>query len=120
MFATAESRREAQTDEIDRQVTIKKVVHNVNMTNISDTQAAVSSSSFDNRGMRAGSTMGEYRAGSSARAGSTAREYSSGSAMQQSSSSAMQRSSGSAMYSSRAGSMARATSVGRAGSTMRY
>merc|ERR1719367_679266 len=92
VFATAESRREQQSDEVEREVVIKKTVHNVNMTNLSDT---------------AGSTAVEaYRAGSAMRAGSTARDYTS--------------SYSSAAVASRGASMARASSVGRAGSTLRY
>ena len=42
VFATAESRREQQSDEVEREVVIKKTVHNVNMTNLSDTAVSAS------------------------------------------------------------------------------
>merc|ERR1719414_358156 len=103
VFATAESRREQQSDEVEREVVIKKTVHNVNMTNLSDTAVSASYDSSASRGMRAGSTAVEaYRAGSAMRAGSSA-------------SSAAVASRGASMARS---SMARATSVGRAGSTL--
>merc|ERR1719510_2421925 len=107
VFATAESRREQQSDEVEREVVIKKTVHNVNMTNLSDTAVSASYDSSASRGMRAGSTAVEaYRAGSAMRAGSTARDYTSSY-------------SSAAVASRGASSMARATSVGRAGSTLR-
>merc|ERR1719367_2769695 len=108
VFATAESRREAQSDEVEREVVIKKTVHNVNMTNLSDTAVSASYDTSASRGIRAGSTAG---------AGSTAREYTSSYSAGGASYSAASASRGASMARS---SMARATSVGRAGSTLRY
>jgi chromosome segregation ATPase len=120
VFATAESRREVASDEVERQVTVKKVIHNVNMTNVNDTAVSSSSAAYDtsssnNRNFRAGSTMADYRSGS------TMADYRSGSTM---GASADYRSGSVAAYragsTARQSSMARATSVGRSGSTMRY
>lgn len=106
VFAAAETRRESVQDEVEREVVVKKTVHNVNVSNARDAAVKATSYSTSNaitnqsasasaaRDYRASSTMGDYRAGSTySRAGS--------------------------VY-SRAGSMARATSVGRAGSVLRY
>ena len=49
VFATAESRREQQSDEVEREVVIKKTVHNVNMTNLSDTAVSASYDSSASR-----------------------------------------------------------------------
>ena len=49
VFATAESRREQQSDEVEREVVIKKTVHNVNMTNLSDTAVTASYDSSASR-----------------------------------------------------------------------
>ena len=58
VFATAESRREAQSDEVEREVVIKKTVHNVNMTNLSDTAV---SASYDTSASRYAVTPLIYR-----------------------------------------------------------
>ena len=49
VFATAESRRETQSDEVEREVVIKKTVHNVNMTNLNDTAVTASYGSSASR-----------------------------------------------------------------------
>ena len=53
VFATAESRREQQSDEVEREVVIKKTVHNVNMTNLSDTAVTASYDSSASRYVKA-------------------------------------------------------------------
>lgn len=97
VFAAAESRKETVQDEVEQQVVIKKVVHNVNASNVSDSYTSASHS-----------------------------EVTSSNAAASSSSALATRSSALATSSySRAGSMARASmsramSVGRAGSVYRY
>lgn len=97
VFAAAESRKETVQDEVEQQVVIKKVIHNVNASNVSDSYTSASHS-----------------------------EVTSSNAAASSSSALASRSTALATSSySRAGSMARASmsramSVGRAGSVYRY
>lgn len=123
VFSAAENRRsEDIRNSVEKEIVVKKVVHNVNVVNDS----------------RAAANMGSYSSSSAARdyrAGSQALDMSSSSAMRssalESSSSALRSSGASSGYRagsvaySRAGSMARssmarATSMGRSGSVLRY
>ena len=96
VFAAAETRKEVVQDEVEREVVIKKTVHNVNASNVSDSYTSASRS-----------------------------EVTSSNAAAASSSTAATRTAVATSSYSRAGSMARASmsramSVGRAGSVYRY
>lgn len=96
VFAAAESRKESVSDEVEREVVIKKTVHNVNATNVSDSYTSASHSEVTSSAAAAAATSS-----STARSALATSSY------------------------SRAGSMARASmsramSVGRAGSVYRY
>jgi len=127
VFAAAETRQaEEQRSSVEREVVVKKVVHNVNVSNVSDSRQALAGSSAAYSALTAAGGDSSFSSARGYRAGSTAAER----AIAETSSSSSQalRSSGyragSVAY-SRAGSMARssmarATSIGRAGSVIRY
>ena len=108
VFAAAESRKETVQDEVEQQVVIKKVVHNINASNVSDSYTSAS----------------HHEVSSSNAAASSSQTSASRSAAVASSSSSRSAALATSSY-SRAGSMARASmsramSVGRAGSVYRY
>ena len=121
------------TGSVEREIVVKKTVQNVNVSNINERSLAINNASSSSAAARASASRGysssaamassasdAYRAGSSVRelrAGSTLGDYRSSAAAGQ------YRTAGTSY--SRAGSMARssmarATSVGRAGSVLRY
>jgi len=97
VFAAAESRKETVSDEVEREVVIKKTIHNVNVnaSNVSESHTSASRSEVTSSAAAAATSSSSSRAAlatsSYSRAGSMARA-----------------------------SMSRAMSVGRAGSVYRY
>lgn len=102
VYAAAESsRRENTTDDIEREVVIKKTVTNINASGSAINESRIASSSSSAMANRATSVAAN-------RATSVAHDYRAGSVYSRAGSMA------------RGSSMARATSVGRAGSVLRY
>jgi hypothetical protein len=131
VFATAESRRaEEARDSVEREVIIKKTVHNINVSNVGGSSSSEMAAAMG-MGMGGGSASRTYSSSSSAgeygRSSALALQHQSSSEMQQqasASSAAAYRSAAASSY-SRAGSMARSSmargaSMGRASSVLRY
>jgi hypothetical protein len=49
VFAAAESRKETVSDEVEREVIVKKTIHNISASNVADSHTAISRSELTSR-----------------------------------------------------------------------